>query len=205
MLKDIAGSNRPSCGLFGQSVFGIALSVFSLVGASGAQSITYFPASEFHDLASWDKDEPRAWSEALTRFREPSVASADNRAFTMRVTVLPASSNSTVVRITENSSGEVSGLSKQLWVRLTAPLVETPVPVTSSELASLKDTLKDGHFWALTNQESNFVTSDGVDLLLEVNDHGRYHAVISSGGQRQSVLRLARMMLNLAHLHLPGE
>jgi hypothetical protein len=204
MLKDISWPRRPFCMMLQLSAFGIALSLFSSVGHSSAQSIPYFPASEFHDLPPWDKDEAKAWSEILTAFREPGIAAAGDHAFVIRIVVFPAVSNSTVVRLTENDNGKVSGLSKQLWVRLKGSLVEMPISVGGRELASLKSALEQEDFWTLTDQEST-VTSDGVDLLLEVNDHGRYHAVISSGAQKKSVVRLARMMLNLAHLHLPGE
>ncbi len=185
-------------------VFIVAFSLSGSVDPSKSQPTQYFPASEFQGLASLDKYEPQIWSETLTQFREPSLAAAADHAFTIRITVFPDLSNSTVVRVTQNSRGEVSGISKQLWIRLTGPLVEVPIAVSTTEFDSLAHALADGHFWALTNQKSNIV-GGSIDILLEVNDHGKYHAIISNGSERLIVVYLAREMLKLAHLHLPGE
>ena len=59
-------------------------------------------------------------------------------------------------------------------------------------------------FWKLGNVQTGFA-SDGTQLLLEVNDHGRYHAVYSNGAVEGPLQRLARVVLMPAHLHLPGE
>ncbi|MGD0142664.1 MAG: hypothetical protein ABSC92_05865 [Rhizomicrobium sp.] len=188
-----------------------ALSSFVLLAGSiitlsacQARAPTYFPDTEFRDLDSWDIDEPKAWSELLSDFREPAIWDTNNNGFTIRVTVAPPASYFMVVRISENPDGSITAQSKQLPPRAKLPLIITPFDVSGSELDDLKKTLADEHFWALTNHH-NGVTSDGVEMLLEVNDHGRYHVVHSAAFEQPPMLHITRLLLNLAHLHLPGE
>jgi hypothetical protein len=186
------------------AIVGAAMISISLVIPSAAQATSYFPANEFHDLDPWNKDESVAWSQLLSDFQEPVVSDGRGHAFVIRVTVAPAFSYSTVVRIDEDRSGSITALSKQLPPRVSSPLITMPVPVDRTELINLQAALKEERFWTLTNHQAA-ITSDGVDLLLEVYDHGRYHVLYSNGARQKSVLRLTRMLLDLAHLHLPGE
>ena len=185
-------------------IMGTLVANLVIAAPSAALATSYFPSTEFRDLDSWNKHEPAAWSQALSDFHEPSLSKGDNNLFAIRVTVEPAFSYSTVVRVEEQRTGSIAALSKQLPPRVTSPLITMPISVSGSQLNELKAALKEEGFWSLTNRQAA-ITSDGVDLLLEVYDRGKYHVVYSNGARQHSVLRLTRMLLDLAHLHLPGE
>jgi hypothetical protein len=49
------------------------------------------------------------------------------------------------------------------------------------------------------------LSSDGFDVLVEVKDGSRYHLLHTNGFAGGPAIAVARSLLGLAHLHLPGE
>jgi hypothetical protein len=179
------------------------------LAAAADQTVRYFPPSEFRDLDKLSVTEPQMWSRLLSEFEEPSISDPTSTEFTVRLTVLPAFSYSMVVRISEKDDGKVTGVSKQLPPRAKSPLIVTPISLNPNDISDVKKSIADNGFWKLTSRQTaaapgeTVVESDGIEFLLEVNDHRRYHAVFTS--QDGSVTRIGKGLLALAHLHLPGE
>lgn len=173
---------------------------YCTVASAGPQ--TYFPSSEFRDLEPWNSDEPRAWGELLSYFREPNISGNDFRGFAMRLTVAPAFSSARVVRIALQQNGQILAVCKQLPPHAKAPIATSALAVNSHQIDEIKTILRDDNFWAAGNRQT-VITSDGTSLLLEVNDHGRYHVVYSGIAQKTVVLDVAKALYKIAGLRLP--
>lgn len=168
-----------------------------------AAANSYFPSSEFRDLEKYNADEPAAWSKYLSLFKEPVLFRDNSSVFVVRLTVAPAFSAGMIIRISEGRNGLIVGVSKDLPRGGSGPTSDS-FPVNAGDLALVKRALATEDFWNLGNHQS-VVTTDGMQLLLEVRQGKKYHVVYTNGPVDNPLFRIARTLLDIAHQHFPGE
>jgi hypothetical protein len=186
-----------------QVLFGVLIFALIPIGATCAEIRSYFPATEFHDLETYNADEPKAWSDYLSLFGEPILFDDDSSEFAIRLTLAPAFSNGAVIRIFQNKAGLIQGVTKR-FLRTSQTVVASNFDVSQSDLKIIKLAISRERFWALGNKQ-RVITTDGVPMLLEIKCGSRYHVVYVSDALEGPVLRIAQLLATTGHVHLPGR
>jgi len=170
------------------------------VGCTETRS--YFPRTEFRDLEAYNADEPKAWSNYLSLFKEPILFNDRSVVFAIRVTLAPAFSDGLIIRIQKNRDGSIEGTVKHL-ARQTQVLATGTFAANNDDLDAVEAVLNDEKFWLIGNRQT-VVTTDGIQLLVEVKEGGRYHVAYTNGPIDTPLWKIAKTMARVAHTSLPG-
>jgi hypothetical protein len=181
-----------------------AFAILCLVPTSYAQGGTsYFPATEFRDLDIYNVDRPQSWAKYLALFKEPNIYSNKSVRFSIRLTASPAFDDGLVIRISQNGSGHLFGVIKQLR-RSTLTASSSTFHPDDAQLKRIRQALRREDFWNLGNHQTT-VTTDGTELLLEVKEGDKYHVVYVGSTLDGPIGRIAKTLTDIAHMKFAGE
>ena len=164
----------------------------------------YFPPPVFADLTDYDE-----WVKAfaalhLSQMNEPVLLREKAINFALRVTWMSSFQGDAVLRIERKDSGEVLSVFKR-YPPGSDPNTIAAMPAATAErmitgegFARLLDKVRDVDFFSLDNKQTT-ISSDGVECIVEVYDHGRYHAVYRTG-YSNPVRDVARLSASIAQV-----
>lgn len=190
---------------FGIRVGGRILVFLALIshsaGSASHPAFSYFPATEFSDLASADERVPEAWANYLSSMGEVGLFKDHSLKFAVRVTVAPSYREGKMIRIYESKDGVVTGVEKQM-VQGTTHSTTSRFSVTPHDLDAIKKALIAERFWQHGNNQE-VIAETGQSWLLEVKIKDDFHVLYSDGPSNGPVLSVGQIVLDIANRESP--